>query len=142
MKWTIRAVGLLVVGCAQQSVTPAVPAYVVAACAMPAFDGEHQDCETIATKPLAAVFAARPGTEVQSVFAAMRPYSPYGPTNQGWRGLSPGRKPGGKGPASLADGVMHSVQTLDVTSQLNSKAASADDVARAIGAGLKPVAGL
>lgn len=68
----------------------------------------------------------------------MRPYSPYGPTRQGWKGISPGRKPGGTGEVSFADGVMASVQMLDATSQVSGHTPSPEEIAYVIGQGLQP----
>ena len=90
---------------------------------------------------LALDAAARPATDrgrLENVYTAMRPYSPYGPTMLGWKGISPGRRPGQTGEASMADGVMHAVQVLDGTAQLQGRQATMGEVSRAIGYGLRP----
>lgn len=138
MRWLILICALSSAGCSVQP-SPSAP-YADQACSDPAFQPERADCVKIATLALDALASPRPGQKrVDSVFAALRPYSPYGPTNRGWKGISPGRQPGEIGAASLADGVMFSVQMLDATSQASARTPSPEEIAAAIGRGMYPV---
>lgn len=138
MRWLILMCALSSAGCAVQPSPFA--SYADQACSNPAFQPERADCMKIAMLALAALANPRPGQKkIDSVFAALQPYSPYGPTNRGWRGISPGRKPGEIGAVSLADGVMFSVQMLDATSQVSARTPSAEEIAAAIGRGMYPV---
>lgn len=138
MRWLILVCALSPVGCAVQHSSFAP--YADQTCSSPAFQPERADCVRIVTLALDALANPRPGQKkIDSVFAALRPYSPYGPTSRGWKGISPGRKPGEIGAASLADGVMFSVQMLDATSQVSARTPGAEEIAAAIGRGMYPV---
>ena len=58
---------------------------------------------------------------VSSAQANLRSISPYGPTVQGFKGISPGRTSGDVSLKGDADTVMYFLQILDATSQLQNR---------------------
>ena len=135
-RWVLLACIVGSAGCTAQSQFTSA---AIKTCSRPQFAREFSDCVKIATISLDAIaYKATPQALAENLFTALRPYSPYGPTSQGWKGISPGRTPGETGANSLADGVMQSVQLTTAIAQLKGEPYTAEDLAKAIGKGLTP----
>ena len=139
MRLMVLAILLMVGACATKPEIPGAREQVSKACAQAIFDAERSACIEIGMLVFQAIVVAPDGQKaMDNIFAVLRPYSPYGPTAEGWKGISPGRKPGGRGVASMADGVMRAVQLLGGIKAMQGGTHTQMEVAQAAGFGLRP----